>query len=870
MSSQQSSTHLGIQLLILYFFSGLTSLAYEVLWVRMLSLQFGVSIFGVIITVTAFMAGLGAGSLLARRYLCRLTNPVKLFAILEGAVAMMALLMPVLLLQIDDIIGRTGTSLIVWYMAEFILIGFLLFIPATLMGAGFPVILRAIKTTPINISHVYGINTIGAAFGALLPLVLLPHYGWLSSMRIVAGIGLAIFLLAFILSRHCVAEISSDNHNQPQLNINLQTLLLYAGIGAAALILEVGWTRIFGMLLLRTEYVLAIILAVFLAGVGLGSVLAEYLKQKYWFSVLPIISCLFVVVSMWLVPSLSQWVHEHNWPDLVTNILWQGGILALLTFPVTLSLGVWFPLLVKRFGGDEHAGSLLYGVNAIGSAAGAMLAGFVFTPWLGTSGSVLLAGLLLLVLGLVWAHSKSLWLLVPVMFAIGFPVMSMPKVERLLPNLYQNTSDIFYHEDALSITHVVEREDGQRLLLADLQRMDAASDPTSVESQKNQSRLPLLLHPAPQQVLYLGLGTGISASAALDFPDLKIDAVELSKGAILAAGHWFTPVNNNILQHTTLYRDDARHYLMTSPKRYDVIIGDLFHPDLVGRGALLSLQQFQRAHQHLSSNGIFVQWLALNQFDVESLKIVLRSFAQVFPDARLFIDGFRLAMVGGVAFTGAPAVAHNLARMDTDAQTGATGDEGPWTWLGRYWGKVHLTDGTVQQEWSPVIEFRLPQARASGDLDLVKVLDYLLHMRPRVEQAASELAVSQSDYAAFERGYIATELAHRSWLALLMNQAAEGQRLLQLAYQANPKDRWIGFAVADGALASYEANPATVDERKMLTSILRIRPDHAEVIKRLWLLEQDAGNTKKAEEYRARLTQISPLDASVRERASVN
>src|SRR3569832_774700 len=51
-------------LVLVYFFAGLTSIAYEVLWVRMLGLQFGASIFGVIIAVAAFMAGLGGGSLL--------------------------------------------------------------------------------------------------------------------------------------------------------------------------------------------------------------------------------------------------------------------------------------------------------------------------------------------------------------------------------------------------------------------------------------------------------------------------------------------------------------------------------------------------------------------------------------------------------------------------------------------------------------------------------------------------------------------------------------------------------------------------------------------------------------------------------------
>lgn len=867
MPGKLSIKQLGAVLIGLYFLSGITSLAYEILWVRMLSLEFGVSIFGVIITVSSFMSGLGLGSLLGHRLLTKFLNPIRVFAILELTVACLALIMPLMFQLVESLLLSSGVGgpLFTWYAFELVFAGILLFIPAMLMGAGFPVVLRAIQNTNVSIAHIYGINAIGAAFGALMPLFLLPILGWLYSIRVIALLGLLIALAAFVASLNNGSQKQLENHVKLNHAASKMHLFLYAGIGASALMLEVGWTRLFGMLLLRTEYVIAIIISVFLLGVGIGSVLSEYMKQKIWFVILPIASCSFVIVSLWLIPSISTWAVSQDKETLWQVMMWQGSILAMLTFPVTLILGAWFPLLTRRFGDDDRAGSMLYGVNSVGSALGAIIAGFILTPTIGTSASVVVSGLLLLIIGVFWAHSHKWWFLLPVMLLLGYPVMHMPSVEQLLPAQYKNSNDIFYHEDAISITHVVERNDGQRVLLADLQRMDASSEPTAVESQKNQARLPLLMHPAPGRVLFLGLGTGISASAALSFPDLQIDAVELSQGAITAAGNWFADVNNNVSHHITIFRDDARHYLMTSQVQYDVIIGDLFHPDLVGRAALLSTQQFQRARQHLSSNGIFVQWLALNQFDVESLQIVLRSFSQIYPDAVLFLDGFRLAMVGAAQFEGSTALIRNLNRMSVVAQEITTGTEGPWTWLGRYWGRVHISDGKVQQEWEPIIEFRLPQARVSGELDLVKVLNYLFHQRPAVNQAAKELNVDDTDFAAFERAYIATELAQRSWFAFLTEKPAEGQRLLQLAYQANPKDRWIGLAVADAALASYEANPGSVDEREFLTSILRIRPDHVDVLKRLWQLESNAGHLEKANEYRSRLALISPLDKRVQD-----
>ncbi len=649
----------------------------------------------------------------------------------------------------------------------------------------------------------------------------------------------------------------------------MRWLLIYGGIGAAALMLEIGWTRLFGMVLLRTEYVLAIILAVFLIGIGLGSLLARHLRQGWWFSVLPVIACGFGLLSLWLLVPMAAWVEQTRFDSLFSALLQQGSMIASLTLPVTLVLGAWLPLLTHRLGGGHHYGAWLYGANSLGAALGTLLAGFLFIPLIGSSATIVAGALLLLVLGLNWASSRVWWLAVPVMLVAAWPLLKMPEVSALMPSTYAKTHSIYTLEDAISITHVIEREDGQRQLLADLRRMDASSDPTAVAAQKNQARLPLLLHPHPRSVLFLGLGTGISAAGSLPFPDLQRTAVELSQGAIVAARDYFSPVNGGVSQQLNVVRDDARHFLLSTTDHFDVIIGDLFHPDLVGRSALLSRQQFQRARNRLSDGGIFVQWLALNQFDGANLDVVLRTFQRVFPNAVIFVDGFRLALVGvkeGGQSTGirAKATLANLARLSADAASSATGSEGGWTWLGRYWGKIPASGGPVQDEWAPLIEYQLPGARYSGGLDLSQLLLDLLARRPTLTQAAQAMDVPDSDFTQFERAYAATSLAYRSWVALLRQQTAESQRLLPLAYQANPKDRWIGFAMADGILANLPAAQARgMSERQVLEAVLRIRPDHAEALRRLWQMTRAAGESRQAEEYRRRLAVLSPLDRSL-------
>lgn len=859
---------LGHFLIASYWFSGGVSLAYEVLWTRMLSIQFGVSIFGVVVTVAAFMAGLGMGSLLGSHLRQQSTRPLRLFAFLELAVACSAIIIPILLQTLESHFSLLAgeASLASWYSLQMLIVMLVLTLPALAMGAGFPLILAAAGNTRVSLGGIYGMNALGGAVGALIPLWLLPSIGWLASLYSVAGIGLLVAFVLLTLSWRFERTVEISTANVAEARPSWRWLLIYGGIGTAALMLEIAWTRLFGMVLLRTEYVLAIILAIFLLGIGMGSILARRLSHPYWFTALPMVAAAFAILSLWCLPPLASWVESGRFTSLTQALIQQGAVVAALTLPVTLVLGAWLPLLTTRLGNYHHGGVWLYGANSLGAALGTLLAGFVLIPAIGSSATIVLGAMLLLVLGLSWAHTPRAWLALIVLGVVAVPVLEMPEVSRLMPQAYADARQVSLHEDAISITHVVERGDGQRQLLADMQRMDASSDPTAVVVQMNQARLPLLLHSHPASVLFLGLGTGISAAGSLPFPDLERTAVELSLGAIQAARDEFRVVNDNITDSLTIVRDDARHYLMGDTARYDVIIGDLFHPDMVGRSALLSRQQFQRARNHLSYNGLFVQWLALNQFDLKSLQIVLRTFRQVFPDAVMFVDAFRLAMVGlNHSVISSRAVLENLERLDTTEQHQATGGEGPWTWLSRYWGPIPANTGKIQDEWAPLIEYRLPGARYNGDLDLKIILEWLLSVRPHIGDAAQSLAIAEQDSTTFEGAYAATDLAYQRWLAIFGQQPEKGQQLLPLAYQANPADRWIGFALADGVLADREAaRQRGVSDRRLLESALKIRPDHVEAIRELWHLSQAAGDTVQADTYRARLAVLSPLDSEIR------
>jgi spermidine synthase len=782
-------------LLLLYALSGLTALAYEVLWSRMLALQFGVSVWGVVVSVAAFMLGLGLGSLALARYRTHARGALFRLAALEALAAVFSMGLPGVVKVANPLWDQWAplVSPALWHGALAASALVFLALPAMLLGAGFPLVLQAFSQRPRALALAYGVNTLGAVLGALLPLALLPLFGWGLSLRLVAFLGLLVaagFALKASFTPSGQAAVLASGALP-----NRRSLLIYAAVGAATLMVEIAWTRLFGLVMLRTEFVLALVLAVFLLGIGLGSLAARLPWVQRLASTLPWLASLCLLASLGWLPWFSAWLEVAHWDSLTAALFTQGLLLTLLTLPATLCFGAWLPLCSQQ---RSDQGVWLYGANSLGAALGAMVAGWVLIPLLGSAGTLSLAAILILLTGLLlWPQGRASWGVVP-MALLALFLGAMPPAARLLPQSLSGSVDLYHFEDAVAMTEVVEQPNKVRILLTDLQRRDAATDPDALYLQQNQSRLPLLLHPNPHSVLYLGVGTGISASGALAFGGLDLTGVELSRGAIQAASQWFAPWNQGVMGSMQVSQDDARHYLSAHAQTYDVIVGDLFHPDLAGVSSLLSVQQFARARARLNPDGFFVQWLALNQLDQTSLQVVLRSFRQVFPQGQMFLDGMHLALLGPRdQWTGLSGLNRHWQDLTPLQRQNATANEGYQVWAGRYWGPIPQSAGPVQDEWSPLIEFTIPRLYYGHGENLIQTLGWVARQRPRVEQAAELLAVPAGERAAFERAYIGTDLWFHGMLATLGNQPEQARKLFGMAQMANPEDYWIDHAWKD-------------------------------------------------------------------------
>jgi spermidine synthase len=224
-----------------------------------------------------------------------------------------------------------------------------------------------------------------------------------------------------------------------------------------------------------------------------------------------------------------------------------------------------------------------------------------------------------------------------------------------------------------------------------------------------------------------------------------------------------------------------------------------------------------------------------------------------------------LALVGPKGeWRGAGSIGGHLSAMTADERTQALAAEGEFEWPGRYFGPIAAGEGPLQHEWAPVLEFKVPRLRYDPRAGTSPVLEWLLGHRPGIADAAASLGVSPEQQEQFKRAYVGTDLWVRSEIQISRGDILEADRLLGLAFEADPQDRWISYGVADRLLASIEAAPERgLTREELLRRILSINPWSAEGWRALWTLQRARGDPAAAESL-ARLRDLSPLDRSAR------
>lgn len=653
-----------------FFLSGVAGLIYEVAWQRVLGLIFGNDILAVTIVVVSYMTGLGFGALYFGRLSDRLKNPFRLFILLELGVGMTALTLGFLLgflpVVYHHLYWSFGGFHWIGQVLTFILSLTVLFVPTFLMGGTLPVLSRSIIHRPeeigVRVGRLYGFNTMGGVMGAIAAgFFLIPALGLKTSVFCAVILNMTIAFCAWLIrilpAALPVASIP-EQHHHPELT---WPLIVALAAGFTGMIYEILWFRALSVYLTNATYSFTTVLAVYLAGFGIGSGLVSPWLMRRGLAAEHIVR-LQLLISGYAIFStifLSRLpVLLYRMAGVLENptirLFLPGSVLGIVLMLVpTILMGAVFPLLVRIYAlNPDGLGSevgRLYLFNILGSMAGPLTALFFLIPLVGTVvGIVVTAFLNLLLAAYTWR--AGCWVdrirIKPYYFlavaAILFCAALGIKSKRLLPpSIYHSVTRhdrIRFYQETPSGTVLVS-EDLYTGIRACYVNNNAVCGTTydALKVVKMLGYLPLVVKPETRDALVIGFGIGITTACLEKGGVLNIDCVEIAP-AVRRAAIYFQDYNHRVFQspRVSFIAGDGRHYLFLTKKQYDVISCDPTHP-ILGCGTLYTRQYFELLRQRLKPGGVACQYLPLHKVTPADFRSLVRTFASVFPRTTVWL-----------------------------------------------------------------------------------------------------------------------------------------------------------------------------------------------------------------------------------------
>src|SRR5216117_4215069 len=390
------------------FLSGIGSLIFETLWLRLSGLSFGNSVWAAALILSSFMAGLALGNAIAASSRFRRWRPLYLYAVLEILAAFFGCTIVFGLPLLGELIRPAWQTL--WNYQptllglRFIVSFLILLVPTTAMGLTLPVMIEdpALRQTNFGraIGFLYGSNTLGAVVGALLgEAYLIAQFG-LRGTGLVAGLASCVAAaIALVLARFS-GDMSLRSKFPLRLDASYRApwrlLLVSFGTGCILLCLEVVWFRFLRLYVASSPTAFAIMLAVVLAGIGFGGIVAGAIHRRstrlnHLLPVLLLSAAILTILSYLFFPGeliqARTGVFDLKW--------WQIALLSIaLMFPVALLSGILFPSIVAdvqaRVEDRMNSTGITTLFNTAGAAVGPLLASFILLPGVGYQWSLIL------------------------------------------------------------------------------------------------------------------------------------------------------------------------------------------------------------------------------------------------------------------------------------------------------------------------------------------------------------------------------------------------------------------------------------------------------------------------------------------------
>jgi len=637
---------------ILYTISGFCLLSFETLWIRSVGLLIGNTVVSATLVIAVFFLCAALGNAVGGRVAAATRRPLALYGACEILTGVSAVLLFLVRGGLYAALPGGWGSALTDTLFVLVLVG----IPSFFSGGTFPALSEAwISQADRRTSHgggFYAGNLVGAAFGVVLGGVLLPFLiGYGAAYYVCAAVLIGVGVVAMAVGRRPAACLPARPADPPAATVPAIPASIgwwvVIGSGILSVALEILTFVYFRQLHTVTIYAVSAVLFAFILDLGLGCWLAVWLRRRGWRAERLLAGALWASGSLMVCyPAIFHLLQKRGlvfpWASLVAD---NGALMAaamILLLPLLLAVGAVFPLAwetVER--GQAHQGRALGRVvsaNKVGCAVGALAASFVCLPALGLTVSFMvvawcylgLAALVRLTAGeRLPARRLALTAVATLLLVVAAFVWKQPPVS-LLPEEHL----VALYEGPSGIVATIDHDSGSRHILLN-QTYTLNGTGRALRAQKQESWIPLLFHRNPKRVCFIGMASGISAAAALDFPIAELDAVEVVPEVIRAAREQFAPWNRRLFAdpRARIVGHDGRHVIRAAREPYDVIMVDLMLPAQDGTASLYSRDFFREVKAKLAAGGLFCLWLPTYQMDEEIAGVVIRTFLDVFPCA---------------------------------------------------------------------------------------------------------------------------------------------------------------------------------------------------------------------------------------------
>jgi spermidine synthase len=693
--------------LLLTVLTGFSGLVYEVTWQKALATLLGTHSEATAAVLGIFLGGLSAGYALfgtvTRSRVARAereNRPARLLVLygcIEAAVGLYALVFPFLF----GIVQRLSLQLphgnpAVAFAADLVLSTLLIGPPAVLMGGTIPILTQALArglqdATRVH-AFVYAFNTAGAFAGALAGgLLLIPRLGIENTLLLMGLVNLfagSSFLALGLRSRAHEVPASQTAPTSPRL----EGFALYAAaaflLGFAMMTVQTVLIRIGGLAFGASQFTFAMVVAVFVLCIALGSFAVTALHR------IPrptLVLCTWGLAGLLALlylelPNTTYYAHvlrslfrDHEasfYPYFITAF---AGVLLILLVPVALS-GAALPLLFhhlrNRVGDLGNVAGRLYSWNTLGNLLGALLGGYALLFWLDmhlvyrvAAGAVALAaGLLSVRITRISPRVVAAGMVFPALLALT--LLPSWDSRRLNSGLFRSRAPeettflgpagffaalkggriIFHDDDPVSSVVVREARARGRVIRSIL--TNGKSDGSLGSDYPTMALialLPCLMTERCESAFVIGYGTGVTAGefAALETMR-RVVVAEISPGVVAAAplfdyGNLRASENPKV----TIVRSDAYRALLRSEERYDAIASEPSNPWVVGVEMLFSREFLEAAKSRLNPGGVYAQWFHAYETDTATVELVMRTYAAVFDHVALwFTKGPDMLLLG--------------------------------------------------------------------------------------------------------------------------------------------------------------------------------------------------------------------------------